>query len=98
MPIYEYECKQCGHQLEAFQKMSEAPLTMCPVCEKPALSKLISSTSFQLKGTGWYATDFRNKGKPEETKKSTTTPAAKVETEAKKTDSSPPPASSTDKT
>ena len=64
MPIYEYQCKACGHQLEAFQKMSESPLTECPSCHAAALNKLISSTSFQLKGTGWYATDFRDKGKP----------------------------------
>lgn len=64
MPIYEYECGACGHQLEAFQKISEAPLTECPECRRPALGKLISATSFQLKGTGWYVTDFRDKGKP----------------------------------
>lgn len=65
MPIYEYQCQVCGHKLEAMQKMSEAPLTDCPACHKPALSKLISAAGFQLKGTGWYATDFKNKGKPE---------------------------------
>lgn len=64
MPTYEYECKHCGHQLEAFQKMSDAALTDCPKCHQGALSKLISATSFQLKGTGWYVTDFRDKGKP----------------------------------
>lgn len=65
MPIYEYECSLCGHRLEAFQKMSDAPLINCPECNKPNLQKLISAAGFQLKGTGWYATDFRNKGKPE---------------------------------
>lgn len=65
MPIYEYQCQACGHKLEAMQKMSDAPLTDCPACHKPALSKLISAAGFQLKGTGWYATDFKNKGKPE---------------------------------
>jgi putative FmdB family regulatory protein len=65
MPIYEYECSLCGHRLEAFQKMSDAPLINCPECNKPNLKKLISAAGFQLKGTGWYATDFRNKGKPE---------------------------------
>ena len=65
MPIYEYQCSACGHQLEAMQKMSEEPLTECPTCHKPALTKLVSAAGFQLKGTGWYATDFRNKGKPE---------------------------------
>ncbi len=64
MPIYEYQCGQCGHRLESFEKMTDAPLTECPVCGKPSLQKLISAAGFQLKGTGWYATDFRNKGKP----------------------------------
>ena len=64
MPIYEYECGACGHQVEAFQSIKEAPLVDCPDCHKPALGKLISSTSFQLKGTGWYVTDIRDKGKP----------------------------------
>jgi|SRR6185312_9072706 len=64
MPIYEYQCTACGHQLEAIQKISEAPLKNCPECHKESLQKLISAAGFQLKGTGWYATDFRNKGKP----------------------------------
>lgn len=63
MPIYEYQCQQCHHQVEAFQKINEAPLTACPNCHKNALQKLVSASSFQLKGTGWYATDFRDKGK-----------------------------------
>lgn len=70
MPIYEYECNACGHHLEAFQKMSETPLTECPECKKSTLTKLVSAAGFQLKGTGWYVTDFRNKGKPETTKNS----------------------------
>ena len=65
MPIYEYSCGACGHHLEAFQKMSDAPLQICPECNKSTLTKLISAAGFQLKGTGWYATDFKNKGKPE---------------------------------
>lgn len=68
MPIYEYQCASCGHQLEAFQKISEAPLTDCPNCHRADLQKLISAAGFQLKGTGWYATDFKNKGKPAEQK------------------------------
>ena len=72
MPIYEYECTQCGHHLEALQKASEEPLTECPECMHATLQKQISASSFQLKGTGWYATDFRNKGKkPEEKTKQT---------------------------
>lgn len=64
MPIYEYQCRACGHQFETIQKISEEPLKECPACHKDSLEKLISATSFQLKGTGWYATDFRDKGKP----------------------------------
>ena len=75
MPIYEYECKACGHQLEAFQKMSEPVLTTCPACgDTTSLQKLVSAAGFQLKGTGWYVTDFKNKNKPE-TKPSATTEA-----------------------
>jgi putative FmdB family regulatory protein len=65
MPIYEYSCGACGHHLEAIQKMTEELLTECPECHKPKLTKLVSAAGFQLKGTGWYATDFKNKGKPE---------------------------------
>jgi putative FmdB family regulatory protein len=64
MPIYEYACTACGHRLEAIQKMSDAPLTECPECKKDALEKWVSAAGFQLKGTGWYATDFRNKNTP----------------------------------
>lgn len=63
MPIYEYKCNACGHQLEAIQKFSDDPLVECPECGKPRLQKLISSSAFQLKGSGWYVTDFRDKGK-----------------------------------
>ena len=62
MPIYEYRCGACGHKLEALQKLSDAPLTDCPVCGKADLSKLVSAAGFQLKGSGWYATDFKNSG------------------------------------
>lgn len=61
MPIYEYQCSACGHTLDALQKISDAPLTDCPACNQSALQKQVSASSFQLKGTGWYATDFRNK-------------------------------------
>ena len=64
MPIYEYRCGQCGHKLESLQKFSDAPLTTCPACGKEALSKLVSAAGFQLKGSGWYQTDFRGGSKP----------------------------------
>ncbi len=59
MPIYEYRCTACGHELETIQKMSDAPLAECPACGKPALQKLISAAGFRLKGSGWYETDFK---------------------------------------
>ncbi|MDH5179720.1 MAG: zinc ribbon domain-containing protein [Gammaproteobacteria bacterium] len=59
MPIYEYECKSCGHNMEAIQKISDAPLTDCPECGKADLQKMISAAGFRLKGGGWYETDFK---------------------------------------
>lgn len=64
MPIYEYRCSACGFQKEFLQKMSDAPLSTCPQCQKASLSKLLSTAGFQLKGSGWYATDFKNGSKP----------------------------------
>lgn len=62
MPIYEYRCGACGHEKEVLQRMSDKPLTKCPECGKRTFRKLVSAAGFQLKGTGWYATDFKNKG------------------------------------
>jgi putative FmdB family regulatory protein len=62
MPIYEYRCAACNHELEALQKLSEAPLRTCPKCGKESLTKLVSVAGFQLKGSGWYATDFKHSG------------------------------------
>ena len=62
MPIYEYRCGACGHHLEVLQKMSEAPLRKCPDCGKSQLKRLVSASQFRLKGSGWYETDFKNKG------------------------------------
>ena len=59
MPIYEYSCQECGHSLEAIQKLADAPLTDCPACDKPALKKQVSAPSFRLSGGGWYETDFK---------------------------------------
>ena len=60
MPIYEYQCGACAHELEALQKLSEAPLLDCPACHQPALVKKISAVGFRLKGSGWYETDFKS--------------------------------------
>ena len=63
MPIYEYACSACGHQLEVLQKVSDAPLKKCPQCGRPKLQKLLSAPSFRLKGGGWYETDFKSGNK-----------------------------------
>lgn len=63
MPIYEYRCAACNHELEAIQKLSDPELTDCPACEQPALRKRISAVAFRLKGGGWYETDFKKDGK-----------------------------------
>ncbi|WP_265946745.1 FmdB family zinc ribbon protein [Dechloromonas sp. A34] len=64
MPIYEYRCDSCGSQKEHLQKMSDPQLTTCPSCGKESYNKLLSAAGFQLKGNGWYATDFKGGGKP----------------------------------
>ena len=62
MPIYEYRCSACGYQNDYLQKLSEPPLSDCPECGKSTFSKQVTAAGFQLKGTGWYATDFKNNG------------------------------------
>ena len=64
MPIYEYECSKCHHRLDLMQKMSDPPAQHCPQCSEDSLVRLVSATAFQLKGEGWYATDFKNKKSP----------------------------------
>jgi putative FmdB family regulatory protein len=82
MPIYAYKCGSCGHAKDVLQKLSDAPLTDCPACGAPAFSKQITAAGFQLKGSGWYATDFRgNSGAP--------APAADKAGEAKPAESKP---------
>lgn len=60
MPIYEYRCSSCGHELEKLQRMSDEPLRDCPDCGRPELRRLISAAGFRLKGSGWYETDFKS--------------------------------------
>ncbi|MAT65154.1 MAG: transcriptional regulator [Gammaproteobacteria bacterium] len=60
MPIYEYQCTKCGHELESLQKISDPPLTDCPECGEATLQKLVSAAGFRLKGGGWYETDFKS--------------------------------------
>ncbi|WP_462330004.1 FmdB family zinc ribbon protein [Thiohalocapsa halophila] len=63
MPIYAYRCEACGHELDALQKISDAPLTDCPACGAAALKKQLTAAAFRLKGGGWYETDFKKDGK-----------------------------------
>jgi putative FmdB family regulatory protein len=86
MPIYEYRCAACGHKLEALQKFTEAPLSDCPACGKEALAKLVSLAGFQLKGSGWYATDFKNSGAKPAVKSDAGNGGESKPAEAKKSD------------
>ena len=75
MPIYEYRCSACGMEKEFLQKLSDPVLTRCPECGQEALVKLLSAAGFQLKGSGWYATDFKGGSKPKEEPKQQEKPA-----------------------
>jgi putative FmdB family regulatory protein len=74
MPIYEYRCSSCGFQKEFLQKVTDPLMTLCPECGKQTFSKMLTAAGFQLKGSGWYATDFKNSGAK---------PAAKAESKDK---------------
>lgn len=76
MPIYEYVCTACEHQLEALQKLSDPALLDCPACEKPALKKMISAPGFRLSGSGWYETDFKSANQKNLTKSDSADKAA----------------------
>ena len=86
MPIYEYKCQQCG-DFEVTQKITDKPLTRCPAC-KGKVKKLISSTSFHLKGTGWYVTDYPRKEKAPKEEKKEKAPAAEAKSDGKASSSS----------
>jgi putative FmdB family regulatory protein len=83
VPIYEYQCTNCGRTLEVMQKITDEPLETCPSC-KGKLRRLISLTSFQLKGSGWYATDYKDTGRQGKKKKLSEKPSEKKETQADK--------------
>lgn len=87
MPIYEYRCDACGFQKEFLQKVNDAPHTACPACGQSALKKLLSAAGFHLKGSGWYATDFKNAAKPA---------AKKTEGDSKPTENTPADSKSAD--
>lgn len=103
MPIYEYQCRDCGHEFETMQKMSDPKLTDCPECEQSALVKKISAVAFRLKGGGWYETDFKSDNKRQLHEDSSngdekTSSADKKDTTEKKTDSSKSESKSSDST
>jgi putative FmdB family regulatory protein len=77
MPIYEYRCSSCGHQQEFLQKVSDAVLTVCTACGQPTFSKMLTAAGFQLKDSGWYATDFKTKPSTPAAKADGESPAAK---------------------
>ncbi|WP_278537511.1 FmdB family zinc ribbon protein [Delftia acidovorans] len=84
MPIYAYKCGSCGHAKDVLRKISDAPLTTCPACGAEAFSKQLTAAGFQLKGSGWYATDFKNSGS-----KSAATPAPAADPQASDTSAAP---------
>jgi putative FmdB family regulatory protein len=96
MPIYAYKCGSCGHAKDVLQKISDAPLTECPACGNATFSKQLTAAGFQLKGSGWYATDFKGgSGGTSAAASATTAGAAAPETSAaSSSDASPstPPA------
>lgn len=76
MPIYAYKCGSCGHAKDVLQKISDAPLSQCPACGDAAFSKQLTAPGFQLKGSGWYATDFKGSGSAPAASKSVDSAAA----------------------
>ncbi|RJR44667.1 MAG: zinc ribbon domain-containing protein [Desulfobacteraceae bacterium] len=82
MPIYEYECRKCGHQMEVWQNFSDAPLARCECCQGK-LKKIISHSAFHLKGTGWYVTDYSSKSGSQSSKKKDS-PSSESKTETTK--------------
>ncbi|AOF85485.1 regulatory, FmdB family domain protein [Hydrogenophaga sp. RAC07] len=76
MPIYAYKCESCGHAKDVLQKMSDDPLTVCPSCGQASFKKQLTAAGFQLKGSGWYVTDFREGSKPAATPASDGAPTA----------------------
>lgn len=85
MPIYAYRCTKCGHAEDTLQKMSDAPLTTCPACEQSTYVKQVTAAGFQLKGSGWYVTDFRDKAKPSGTSPADTKADTKADAKANTT-------------
>ncbi|MGP9796041.1 FmdB family zinc ribbon protein [Halomonas sp. 86] len=90
MPIYEYECKACGHRMEKLQKISADPLKECPACNRNDLVRLVSAAGFRLAGGGWYETDFKTGSKKNlvaDAKSTTANTSAKSDTTSTSKDS-----------
>ena len=96
MPIYEYECTSCHHNFDLIQKINAEPVKQCPRCFNNSVTKLVSAAGFQLKGTGWYETDFKNKGtKPKESSSSKDSSATNTDTGTKQSAPAPDKAPTT---
>ena len=105
MPIYAYKCESCGFAKDVLQKLSDAPLTDCPSCAKPSFQKQVTAAGFQLKGSGWYVTDFKGNGSAPSTAvapvaagsetPSTAAPAADTQASGSKTEAAAPAAAPT---
>ena len=89
MPTYSYLCSDCGHRFDTVQRMVEDPLQDCPACKKPALVRQVSAVGFALKGSGWYVTDFRDKGKATAKADDASTPTTVAVPESKPAESKP---------
>jgi putative FmdB family regulatory protein len=93
MPIYAYRCAACGHAKDVLQKLSDAPLSVCPSCGEPRFEKQVTAAGFQLKGSGWYVTDFRE-GEKKKADKPADSAADKKKEDAKPAADGPAPSSS----
>ncbi len=93
MPLYEYQCKSCGHRFEKIQKFSDEPIRECPQCHKPTAEKLLSAPAVQFKGEGWYVTDYARKNStPASSSSENKSSASESKTESKaetKSDATP---------
>jgi len=90
MPIYEYRCTACGFKKEYLQKLSEPAVTVCESCGRSTMAKLVSAAGFQLKGSGWYATDFKNNGSKPKAAEESKSDGSKADSETPASESSKP--------
>ncbi len=98
MPIYAYKCSSCGHAQDVLQKMSDDPLTVCPACHQATFAKQVTAAGFQLKGSGWYVTDFRDGNKKADKKADAKTDGAEAKPAEAGKDATATPAADAPKT